>query len=541
MRSGDLHAVLPVVLMAATVLAVLVVDAFLPRRHAWLGMPIALVGTVATFVAVLTLIPGETRVAFGGHYVVDDFTLLFQGFFCIVAIVVLSLSLRYMREGGFYQGEYYFLLMTAFLGCLLMPASRDLLMLFISLELVSAPGFLMAAFRKGDLKGNEGGLKFFIIGVLSTAVMLYGMSMIVGLTGQTQLRLVADAIAGLEGAKLVLLDASILFVVVGFAFKVSAVPFQFWAPDTYEGSPVPVAAFLAVASKAAGFAGLLQLMFVAFPGRATFWAPLFAVLSVLTMTLGNLVALKQNQFVRLLAYSGIAQAGYMLLPFALVSDDAGDQRRSVLGDGDLHPDLRRDDARRVRRGDRRRHAGTRGCCSATSPGLIRSAPLLAVGMTVCMVSLSGIPPTGGFWGKLLIFQVAIDFGGYGVALAAIMVINSVISVVYYLAVPRQMIFATADDERPLRPAFLISAVAVLAMIALVVIFVIPNALVRLGDMAVLGVGSRTVRPSSRARLGRDRSWWCGFTKHRRATFSPCHEVGWTNASCASRSRRHQAS
>jgi NADH-quinone oxidoreductase subunit N len=486
-RSGDLHAVLPVVLMAATVLAVLVVDAFLPRRHAWLGMPIALVGTVATFVAVLTLIPGETRVAFGGHYVVDDFTLLFQGFFCIVAIVVLSLSLRYMREGGFYQGEYYFLLMTAFLGCLLMPASRDLLMLFISLELVSAPGFLMAAFRKGDLKGNEGGMKFFIIGVLSTAVMLYGMSMIVGLTGQTQLRLVADAIAGLEGAKLVLLDASILFVVVGFAFKVSAVPFQFWAPDTYEGSPVPVAAFLAVASKAAGFAGLLQLMFVAFPGRATFWAPLFAVLSVLTMTLGNLVALKQNQFVRLLAYSGIAQAGYLLLPFALVSDDAAINAEAFSATVTyiLIYGVMTIGAFAVATAVSRRHPRL---LLGDFAGLIRSAPVLAVGMTVCMVSLSGIPPTGGFWGKLLIFQVAIDFGGYGIALAAIMVINSVISVVYYLAVPRQMIFATADDERPLRPAFLINAVAVLAMIALVVIFVIPNALVRLGDMAVLGVG-----------------------------------------------------
>jgi NADH-quinone oxidoreductase subunit N len=486
-RSIDYHAILPVVLLAATVLVVLVVDAFLPRRFAWWGMLLSLVGVAASFIAVLTLIPDGPRVTFGGHYVVDDFTLIFQGFFLVVAMVVLALSLRYMREGGFYQGEYYFLLMTAFLGCVLMPASRDLLMLFIALELVSAPGFLMAAFRKGDVKGNEGGLKFFIIGVLSTAVMLYGMSMVIGLTGETQLHAVADAIGQLSGARLTLLDASILFIVVGFAFKVSAVPFQFWAPDTYEGSPVPVAAFLSVASKAAGFAGLLQLMFVAFEGRAEFWAPLFAVLSVLTMTLGNLVALKQTQFVRLLAYSGIAQAGYMLLPFALVSSDqqVNAEAFSATVTYILIYGVMTLGTFAVATAVSRRHPRV---FIGDFAGLVRSAPVLAVVMTVCMVSLAGIPPTGGFWGKLLIFQSAIDFGGYGVWLAAIMVINSVISLVYYLAVPRQMIFATGADERPLRPAWLLSAVAVVAMIALVAIFILPNALVRLGDLSVLGVG-----------------------------------------------------
>jgi NADH-quinone oxidoreductase subunit N len=483
----DYHAIAPVLLMAATVLGVLVIDAFLPRRFAAAGMGVALAGVIAALVSVFTLVPGGDRVTFGGHYVVDDFTLVFQAFFLIVAVVVLALSLRYIGEGGFYQGEFYFLLMTAFLGCVLMPASRDLLMLFIALELVSAPGFLMAAFRKGDLKGNEGGLKFFIIGVLSTAVMLYGMSMVIGLTGQTQLHLVAEAITGLEGARLVLLDASILFVVVGFAFKVSAVPFQFWAPDTYEGSPVPVAAFLAVASKAAGFAGLLQLMFVAFEGRAEFWAPLFAVLSVLTMTLGNLVALKQTQFVRLMAYSGIAQAGYLLLPFALVSTDqqVNAQAFSATVTYILIYSAMTLGAFAVGTAVARRHPRL---LIEDFSGLVRSAPVLAVVMTACMVSLAGVPPMGGFWGKLLIFQAAIDFGGYGVWLAAIMIINSVISVGYYFAVPRQMIFRSADDEAPLRPAWLVSAVAVVALVVLLVIFVVPNTIIRLGDISVLGLG-----------------------------------------------------
>ncbi len=179
----------------------------------------------------------------------------------------------------------------------------------------------MAAFRKSDPKSNEAGLKFFLIGVLSTAVMLYGMSLIYGLTGSTRLDAIARALAHIDAGKETLAFSAILFVVIGFAFKVSAVPFQFWAPDTYEGAPVPVAAFLAVASSAAGFAGLLQLMFVAFIHQYAFWVPIFAALSIATMTLGNLVALKQTQVVRLLAYSGIAQAGYILLPFALVSGD----------------------------------------------------------------------------------------------------------------------------------------------------------------------------------------------------------------------------
>ena len=264
-QSIDYHAIAGVISLSATILVVLVVDLFLKPSRKWLSMPLSLVGVLITLGLTLTLVGQDPRSTFSGMYVVDNFTLLFQVFFLVVAAVVLLISLRYFREGGFYQGEYYFLLLTAFLGCVLMPASRDLLMLFISLELISAPGFLMATFRKGDPKGNEGAIKFFIIGVLSTAVMLYGMSLIYGLTGgETRLSAIAVALAELSGGKESLALAAILFVTVGFAFKVSAFPFQFWAPDTYEGSPVPVAAFLAVASKAAGFAGLLQLMFFAF-------------------------------------------------------------------------------------------------------------------------------------------------------------------------------------------------------------------------------------------------------------------------------------
>jgi NADH-quinone oxidoreductase subunit N len=481
----DYHALLPEMILSGTILLVLIVDVFLPERRKWLAMPIGLIGVVAALIAALTLIGAGTRVSFEGMFVVDRFALLFQVFFLSVAVVVLALSLRYFREGGFYQGEYYFLLLTSFLGCLLMPGSRDLLMLFVSLELVSAPGFLMAAFRKGDVKSNEAGLKFFLIGVLSTAVMLYGMSMIYGITGTTRLADISVRLAHVAGGELTLVYASIFFVVAGFAFKVSAFPFQFWAPDTYEGSPVPVAAFLAVASKAAGFAGLLQLMFVAFIHQNAFWVPLFALISIVTMTLGNLVALRQNQVVRLLAYSSIAQAGYMLLPFALVTNNVASNQSAfsaavayILIYGIMTLGA----------------FAVTTAVSRTSPsllisdfaGLARRAPLLAVGMTTFMISLAGVPPTAGFWAKILIFRAAVDRGGsLGLWLAVAMLINSVISIVYYFAVPKQMIFRPAEDESLVRPSWLVTATVGFAMVLLLALFIVPNPIAHITQISTL--------------------------------------------------------
>jgi NADH-quinone oxidoreductase subunit N len=480
----DYHAILPELILSGTILLVLFADAFVPERRSWLSMPLSLAGIVAALIATLTLI-GPVRITFNGMYRVDNFAVLFKIFFLSVAAVVLLVSLRYFREGRWYQGEYYFLLLTAVLGCLLMPSSRDLLMLFISLELVSAPGFLIAAFRKGDPRSNEAGIKFFLIGVLSTAVMVYGMSLIYGVTGQTNLYAIADRLgASMPSGEHTLALAAILFVVAGFAFKVSAVPFQFWAPDTYEGSPVPVAAFLATASKAAGFAGLLQLMFVAFRPEYAFWTPIFAALSIATMTIGNLVALQQRQIVRLLAYSSIAQAGYMLLPFALVGADRTINQDAfaaavtyiliyavmTLGAFGVVIAMTRESS---------------GLLIDDFSGLIRRAPVLALSMTVFMVSLAGIPPTAGFWAKFVVFRAAIEAGGIGVALAIVMVVNSVVSLYYYLAVPRAMIFTEPHLERPMRSPALVTFVAGLTMVAVLAIGIYPDLFTRFPPLSTL--------------------------------------------------------
>lgn len=479
----DYHAILPELILSGTIVLVLLLDAFLPERRKWLSMPPSVVGVIAALVATLTLI-GQRRTTFNGMFVVDNFALLFKVFFLSVATVVLLVSLRYFREGRWYQGEYYFLLLTAFLGCVLMPSSRDLLMLFISLELVSAPGFLIAAFRKADPRSNEAGIKFFLIGVLSSAVMLYGMSLIYGVTGKTNIYDIAGRLGGLPEGEHTLALAAILFVVAGFAFKVSAVPFQFWAPDTYEGSPVPVAAFLATASKAAGFAGLLQLMFVAFRSEYQFWTPIFAILSILTMTIGNLVALQQRQIVRLLAYSSIAQAGYMLLPFALVGADRTVNHDAFaaavtyiliyavmnLGAFGVVIAMARESA---------------GLLIEDFAGLMRRAPVLGLSMTVFMVSLAGIPPTAGFWAKFLVFKAGIQAGGWGTALAIVMVVNSVTSLYYYLAVPRAMIFTEPLVERPVRSPVLVSFVAALAMAAVLVVGVYPELFAQFPPLSTL--------------------------------------------------------
>ena len=479
----DYHAILPELILSGTLVVVLVVDVFLRPPRKWLAMPLSFAGVLAAFVATLTLI-GADRTTFGGSYHVDPFAVLFKVFFLSVAMIVLFLSLRYFREGRYYQGEYYFLLLSSVLGCVMMPSSRDLLMLFISLELVSAPAFLIAAFRKNDPRSNEAGLKFFLIGVLSSAVMLYGMSLIYGVTGSTNLYEIGKALAGHLGGQETLALAAILFVVTGFAFKVSAFPFQFWAPDTYEGAPVPVTAFLASASKAAGFTGLLQLMFVAFIHQAAFWGPVFASFSIFTMSIGNLVALQQRQAVRLLAYSSIAQAGYMLLPFALAGHGVDKEAFAAAVTYILIYAIMNLGAFAVVVAVSRKSSAL---LIADFAGLMRNAPLLALAMTIFMVSLAGVPPTAGFWGKFFVFRAGIDAGGIGIALAVVMVVNSVISLFYYLAIPRQMILVEGPEE-PMRSPALVTFVAALAAAAVIAVFVYPDLIAHFPPLSTL-VGS----------------------------------------------------
>jgi NADH-quinone oxidoreductase subunit N len=470
----DFLAIAPELTLTATALLVLLVDLVLKGDYKQLVNPLAGVGGTVALVFTLVLW-GDDRTSFNGSFVVNDYAVVFKVIFLVAFLAILGISWRHFAEGRYFQGEYYFLLVTSFIGMLVMPSARDLLTLFVALETVSIPAFVMAGMRKRDLYSSEAALKFFLIGVISVALMLFGMSLVYGFTGTTQLTGIAEALAS-DSAPTALLLASVLLVIVGFGFKVSAVPFHFWAPDTYAGAPMPVAAMLAVASKAAGFAGLIAVTFIAFEPLADVWAPALGVLAILTMTVGNLIALQQRDIVRLLAYSSVAQAGYMLIPFGVAQ--AGD---SAVNGGAVDAIVFYLAAYAVM------NIGAFGVVIAVNrktgeraigdfAGLGQRSPLLALAMTTFLLSLGGAPPTVGLWAKFAIIQAAAGAGtGFAYALAGFLVLNSVIAFFYYLRVIRTMWMDEARADAPrLQPGLNLSLVVSGLMAATVVLGIVPG-------------------------------------------------------------------
>ena len=476
--SVDWHALAPELVMASAACLVLVADLFLPRNAKWIAMPLSAAGIIGTLAAVVSLINTETT-TLAGTFEVDAFSLLFKGLFCILGLIILAISFHYFRAGSYYQGEYYFLLLCSLFGGLVIASARDLISLFIALELISIPGIIMVALRKGDAKSNEGALKFFLFSVLSSAVMLYGMSLVYGVTGSTILSEIRSSIGSADEPLVVL---SVFFVVVGFAFKISAVPFHFWAPDTYEGAPSPVAAFLSTASKIGGFVGLLVLMFKAFPEVADAWAPAFAVLAALTMTVGNLIALRQQNVIRLLAYSGIAQSGYILVCLALINPEnpaANEQAfaaaviyLAIYGIMDLGAFAAA--VAFARRGG--------SYFISDYAGLWQRSPALALLFGGFLISLAGAPPMAGLIAKLFVFAATIEAEVYW--LAIVMGVNTVIAAWYYLAVIKKMFFETPELDEPVEVPYLMTAAMGLAAALLVVLLVYPPLLTNLADRSV---------------------------------------------------------
>ncbi|MFA5891117.1 MAG: NADH-quinone oxidoreductase subunit N [Actinomycetota bacterium] len=467
----DLHAIAPEVVLAGALLAVLVIDLFLPDRFKEINGAIAMAGVVGAAIALVTLI-GEHRTTFNGMFVLDSYALLFKFLFLAVAGVLLLMTVDYLNEevrGA--QGEFYFLLLASLLGMMVMPSARDMIALFIALETVSIPAFVLAGFKKRDASSNEAAIKFFLIGVLASAVMLFGMSLIYGVARSTNLAVIAEALQGRTHDPLV--SASILLIITGFAFKVSAAPFHFWAPDTYEGSPVPVAAFLSVASKAAGFAGLLQVAFLAFPHHTHVWAPGFAILAAATMTVGNVIALSQTNIVRLLAYSSIAQAGYMLLPLGVVAGKGpevqGDAFASALTYILIYSFMNLGAFAVVIAVGRRKP----GNLISDYEGLLQREPGLALAGAFFLLSLAGVVPTAGFWAKFFVFRAAISGGT--IWLAALMVVNTLVGLYYYVQVAAKMILREAPDRERLGVPRALTVAIALMVLVIVVVTVYPDA------------------------------------------------------------------
>jgi NADH-quinone oxidoreductase subunit N len=458
-QSIDYVAIAPPLIVSLVGLGVLVLDAYLPDRRKEVAGWIAGGGLVAAAVFLLPLtdhtrrtfcVPGGGRSGFDASscsYVVDELTLAFQTVVLLGALVVVLLSLDTVRESRLPAGEYYFLLLMSVAGAVTLAASRDVLTLVVSLEVVSLPAFALVALPRYDGRASEAALKLFLVSVVSTAVMLFGLSLVYGVTGTVHLDRIATVLSESSARNSALL-LGVSISIAGFAFKVAAVPFHFWAPDTYVGAPVPVAAYLSVVSKAAGFVGLALLLTIGFAPYADVWAPAVAVLAALTMTVGNLVALRQRQAVRLLAWSSIAQSGYMLVPLG------------AAGRGDLDGVLPATVAyvlayavmnlgafAVVTLVGRRRPSNQ----LADYRGLGRTEPFIAFALAFALACLAGLPPgLLGLFAKVVVFQAPVEQGtGW---LAVVMAVNVVVGLYYYLAWAASLYARGGDVVAPsLRP------------------------------------------------------------------------------------------
>jgi NADH-quinone oxidoreductase subunit N len=459
-QSIDYAAIAPPVVLVVTGLTVLVTDLFVPVTRRTVAAPISLVGTLGALGTAIWLAAGSPRRTFclpngSCSYVVDDYASYFEVLFLAVLIVVLLLSLPTVVDAAMPPGEFHALLLWSVSGMLVLASARDLITLVVALEVVSIPAIVLVGLRPGDARGGEAALKFFLFSVVSTALTVYGIALLYGATGRLDLAGVALRLGPLSqqsGPTSSLAAAAVVLVLVGFAFKVSAVPFHFWAPDTYQGAPLPVAAFLSVASKAAGFAGLLVLLITAFPAYADVWGPVLAGLAAVTMTVGNLVALRQWHLVRLLAWSTVAQAGYMLVPLGVAASAAG---RSL---PELHIAVQ---ATLVYLGIyAAMNLGAFACAAAVVRrhprgaiddfrGLGRRSPLLAVTFAVFLTALAGLPPgVAGLFAKVVVLRSAVH--GHVTWLAVIAAVNAVIGLAYYLRVAALLF--VSDGESAVTPS-----------------------------------------------------------------------------------------
>jgi NADH-quinone oxidoreductase subunit N len=422
-NASDFYYILPELVLTAGALLVLIADVLLPRSNrgllAWVSMA-ALASTLYT----LTFFTHTQVEVAHGLLAVDRFALFFKIIFLVAAGITVLMSSRYLEVEGASPGEYYFLILCATLGMMIMAGGIDLITIFIGLETMAVSFYILAGFIKPNQRSNEAAVKYFLLGAFSLGILLYGMSLMYGLSGTTNLRVMAPAFAGQEhDPRLVL---AVILVVAGVGFKIAAVPFHMWAPDVYEGAPTPVTAFLSVGSKAASFAMLLRIFVEGFPLMGEDWRLLFYVLSIVTMTVGNVAAVTQSNIKRMLAYSSIAHAGYVLI--GIVAGTARGVTATLvylfiysfmqLGAFTVVVLLRRQDVV----GDELKDFS----------GLYLRNPAAAFAMLLFMLSLGGIPPTAGFMGKFWLFSAAIDAHYYGLALIG--VLNSAISLYYYVRV-----------------------------------------------------------------------------------------------------------
>ncbi|MBL8131606.1 MAG: NADH-quinone oxidoreductase subunit N [Anaerolineae bacterium] len=449
--SLNLDVALPGIFLAGWATLLLIVDLFIPKERRRLTVWLALAGIAVTFVLNLVMYNRHEE-AFKGMFIADPFSGFLNIVILLTAIMGILLSVDYLRRTGIERGEFYSLILFTTVGMIFMAGANDLISVFVALELLSIPLYVLSAFRAPDLKSEESGLKYFIMGAFASAFFVFGAAMVYGATGTTNLPEIFSALGGLGqpgGPSVFLMILGAGLIIVGLGFKVAAVPFHMWTPDVYEGAPTPVTAFMSVGAKAGGFAALLRILIVGLPiltvneQAAAAWQTTLWLIAAATLILGNIVAISQSNVKRMLAYSSIAHAGYILMAVAAAGTPGiGDQAAQAalvyllsymftnMGAFAIALSIEKDDGS--------------GTGIDDFKGLGKSRPLMAAMMSVFMLSLTGIPLTAGFMGKWLVFQAAIQANL--IPLAIIGVLTSVVSAFYYARIIINMYFGEGEGD-----------------------------------------------------------------------------------------------
>ncbi len=491
MTTSDFNTILPLLVLCAWASALLLVDLWIPKQRKVFTALLSVAGlavTMAVLGAVTFSVQGNPILAFGGMVTFDGFAVFLNLILLFTGAVAIALALDYLKRANIERGEFYPLLLFSIAGMMLMAVASDLIVVFLALELLSIPLYVLSGFARPRLDSEESALKYFLLGAFASGFFVYGIALTYGATQTTGLAQIWGALAA-KGDLLArdpLLLAGAALLLVGLGFKVAAVPFHMWTPDVYEGAPTIVTAFMSVGAKVGGFAALLRVFFTAFgaPAVVAAWAPAIALIAALTMILGNVAAIAQSSIKRMLAYSSIAHAGYILmavvaggqgslaefaasaaifylLGYAIMNFGAWAVVMAIEKDG--QPATIEDFA-----------------------GLGSTRTGLALAMALFMLSLTGLPPTVGFIGKLYVFRAALD-AGY-VWLAVVGVVTSLISAFYYLRVV--MVMWMKPGEGAAAPSFMLNLVVGVAALATFVLGLLPGPLMAAAEQALLALFTR---------------------------------------------------
>ena len=477
LQNVNMWAIMPSVILVCFAMGLLLINVFLPRGATRPAMWISLIGLAATAFSVLSCW-GNPQYGFSDAVALDNFATFFNVTFLIAAAMTILMSDDYLRREGYPIGEYYPLILFTTAGAMWMASGTDMMTIFLGLEVMSISLYVLAGFFRGQVRSNEAGLKYFLLGAFSTGFLLYGIALIYGVTGSTRLSEIGVYLNGhpsLLGNPLTL--AGIMLLSIGFLFKIAVAPFHMWTPDVYEGAPTPITAFMSAGPKAAAFAAFLRIMEYCFFSLKPEWTAVLWGLAVLTMVIGNVIAISQTNIKRMLAYSSIAHAGYALVGMVAANEigysgvlfymlaytfmNIGAFAILIL-------------------------AGKKGEDNLTLQGFSGfgyKRPLLGVAFTICLFSLMGIPPTAGFAGKFYIFAGAVK-AGY-IWLAVIGVLNSAVSLYYYLRVMVYMYFRDAEEDYAW--VSVSASVVVSIVVALIGIFylgIVPGAVMDMAKLAI---------------------------------------------------------